>query len=66
MPLPGTTRQLECTVRSLIDRYFVFCFAEGVSKDGQTVSDVELGVQFTEIFIKKPDNVTLLLGLLEV
>lgn len=32
---------------------------------GQTASDAELGVQFTEIFIKKTDNVTLLLGLLE-
>ena len=37
-----------------------------VTKNGQTFSDAELGVQFTEIFIKKPENVTLLLGLLEV
>ncbi|KAL9962850.1 hypothetical protein ACROYT_G031996 [Oculina patagonica] len=38
---------------------------EGGRDAGQTASDVELGVQFTEIFIKKSDNVTLLLGLLE-
>ncbi|PFX22857.1 General vesicular transport factor p115 [Stylophora pistillata] len=38
---------------------------EGGQDAGQTASDVELGVQFTEIFIKKSDNVTLLLGLLE-
>lgn len=39
---------------------------EGGRDAGQTASDAELGVQFTEIFIKKSDNVTLLLGLLEV
>ncbi|RMX42738.1 hypothetical protein pdam_00014155 [Pocillopora damicornis] len=38
---------------------------EGGRDASQTASDVELGVQFTEIFIKKSDNVTLLLGLLE-
>ena len=45
------------------------CYFSGdeSSRDaGQTASDAELGVQFTEIFIKKTDNVTLLLGLLEV
>ena len=39
---------------------------DGGRDPGQTASDAELGVQFTEIFIKKSDNVTLLLGLLEV
>ncbi|KAK2560279.1 General vesicular transport factor p115 [Acropora cervicornis] len=38
---------------------------EGGKDPGQTASDAELGVQFTEIFIKKMDNVSLLLGLLE-
>lgn len=38
---------------------------DGGRDPGQTASDAELGVQFTEIFIKKSDNVTLLLGLLE-
>lgn len=39
---------------------------EGGRDVSQTASDAELGVQFTEIFIKKTDNVSLLLGLLEV
>ena len=46
---------------------FLFSFPDEGGRDAsQTASDVELGVQFTEIFIKKSDNVTLLLGLLEV
>ena len=46
---------------------FLFSFSDEGGRDAiQTASDVELGVQFTEIFIKKSDNVTLLLGLLEV
>lgn len=38
---------------------------EGGKDPGQNASDAELGVQFTEIFIKKMDNVSFLLGLLE-
>ena len=41
-------------------------FIEEVSKDGQVASDVELGVQFTEIFIKNEENISVLLSLLEV
>ena len=52
-----------CRINSVC---FVCVLTEGVSKDGQTVSEAELGIQFTEIFIKKADNVSLLLGLLEV
>lgn len=44
----------------------LFSADEGARDVGQTASDAELGAQFTEIFIKNTDNVTLLLGLLEV
>ena len=47
-------------------KYCWFFSDQGGQDPGQTASDAELGVQFTEIFIKKTDNVTLLLGLLEV
>ena len=51
----------------IINKCKLFLLVEEASnKNGQTLSDAELGVQFTEIFIKKPENVTLLLGLLEV
>lgn len=57
----GHYDSIYCTFKS------VCLFQDEGSKDpGQTASDAELGVQFTEIFIKKSDNVTLLLGLLEV
>ena len=39
---------------------------EEVSREGQMTSDAELGVQFTEIFIKNQDNISVLLSLLEV
>ena len=48
------------------NKYCWFFSDQGGQDPGQTASDAELGVQFTEIFIKKTDNVTLLLGLLEV
>ena len=35
-------------------------------KAGQSITDAELGVQFTEIFLKKAENITSLLELLEV
>lgn len=35
-------------------------------KNGTAQSDSDVGLQFTEIFIKNSDNVTLLLGMLEV
>ena len=37
-----------------------------MSRDGQVASDAELGVQFTEIFIKNEENISVLLSLLEV
>ena len=40
------------------------CETEG--KSDQQKTDTALAVQFTEIFLKKPDNITVLLGLLEV
>ena len=41
-------------------------FTEEVNKEGQMASDAELGVQFTEIFIKNEENISVLLSLLEV
>ena len=41
-------------------------FAEEVTKEGQVASDAELGVQFTEIFIKSQESIGVLLSLLEV
>ncbi|CAB3986473.1 general vesicular transport factor p115-like, partial [Paramuricea clavata] len=38
---------------------------EEVSREGQVASDAELGVQFTEIFIKNQENISVLLSLLE-
>ncbi len=43
-----------------------FSFLEEAGKDGQVASDAELGVQFTEIFIKNQENISVLLSLLEV
>lgn len=43
-----------------------FFHSEEVSKEGQIASDAELGVQFTEIFIKNEENISVLLSLLEV
>ena len=49
-----------------IIKIFLIWFPEEVSKEGQIASDADLGVQFTEIFIKNEENISMLLSLLEV
>lgn len=57
---------LKRNIQCIYANFIFFSVDEGGKDPGQTASDAELGVQFTEIFIKKTDNVSLLLGLLEV
>lgn len=52
-------------LRSLFPSMFCFVLCNILEENSQKQAD-DLGAQFTDIFIKEPENVTLILALLEV